>query len=91
MPQEFVEDLWADSRIRMMAMNGPAMEKSQLGMQARLHAGSRQLISRLLPRIHFSETQMAGSGLLFRPDLVIAQLPHENFLVYGLPGVVEHR
>src|SRR5215472_32580 len=32
----------------------------------------------------------AVSLLLFRPDLVIAQLPHEYFLVYGLPGVVEH-
>ena len=37
------------------------------------------------------QTQTAGSRLLFRPDLVIAQLPHEYFLVYGLPGVVEHR
>jgi len=47
--------------------------------------------SRLLPKIHFSETQMAGSRPLFRPYFVIAQLPHENFLVYGLPGVIEHR
>src|SRR6516164_9827031 len=37
------------------------------------------------------ETQTAGSLLLFRPDLVIAQLPHEYFLVYGSPGVIEHR
>src|SRR5262245_7412167 len=29
--------------------------------------------------------------LLFRPDLVVAQLTHEHFLVYGAPGVVEHR
>src|SRR6478752_6481734 len=47
--------------------------------------------SRLLPKIHFSEMQTAGSRLLFRPYLVIAQLPHEDFLVYRLPGVVEHR
>src|SRR5262249_7222257 len=33
----------------------------------------------------------AASRLLFRPDLVVAQLPHENFLVYGPPGVIEHR
>lgn len=45
----------------------------------------------IAPKIHFSEMHMAGSRLLFRPDLIIAQLPHEYFLVYGLPGVVEHR
>jgi hypothetical protein len=51
----------------------------------------RQQISRLLPIIDFSKTQPAGLRLLFRPYLVIAQLSHEYFLVYGLPGVVEHR
>lgn len=30
------------------------------------------------------------SRLRFRSDLVVAQSPHEHFLVYGLPGVVEY-
>ena len=72
-------------------MNGPAMENLTFECKACLRASILQLVSRLLPKIHFSETQTAGSRLLFRPDLVIAQLPHEYFLVYGLPGVVEHR
>ena len=72
-------------------MNRPVVENLTVECKARLHASSLQLIPRLLPKIHFSETQTAGSRLLFRPYLVIAQLPHEDFLVYGLPGVVEHR
>src|SRR5215471_13550369 len=76
--------------MRMVAMNGPAMENLSLN-KARLRASILQLVSRLLPKIQFSETQTAGSLLLFRPDLVITQLPHEHFFVYGLPGVVEHR
>src|SRR5215467_241798 len=36
-------------------------------------------------------TKAAVSGLLFRPDLVVLQGPHKHFLVYWLPGVVEHR
>jgi hypothetical protein len=55
----------------------------------RLRAGISQLVSDYVQKIHsknhFSETQTAGSRLLFRSDLVIAQLPHEDFLVYGLP------
>lgn len=72
-------------------MNGHAMEHLTFECKACLRASSLQLISRLFPKIHFSETQTDGSPLLFRPYLVIAQLPHEYFLVYGLPGVVEHR
>ena len=71
-------------------MNGPAMENLIFECKACLHASSLCLISRLLPKIHFSETQTAGLRLLFRPYFVVAQLPHEYFLVYGLPGVVEH-
>jgi hypothetical protein len=33
--------------------------------KARVKASSLRLISRLLPKIHFSETQTAGSRLLF--------------------------
>jgi hypothetical protein len=72
-------------------MNGPAMENLTFECKARLKASSWQLISLLFPKIYFSGTQTAGLRLLFRPYLVIAQLPHEHFLVYGLPGVVEHR
>src|SRR5262245_52585015 len=32
-----------------------------------------------------------SSLLLLRSDLVVAQCPKEDFLVHGLPGVVEHR
>jgi len=72
-------------------MNGSARENLTFECKACFRASSPQLISRLLPKIHFRETQTAGSWLLFRPYFVIAQLPHEYFLVYGLPGVVEHR
>jgi hypothetical protein len=37
--------LWVDSRIRIVAMNGPAMENLTFECKAGLHAGSRQLIS----------------------------------------------
>jgi hypothetical protein len=67
------------------------MENLTFECKAHLHASSRQLISRLLLKIHFSKTRTASSRFLFRPYFVIAQLPHEHFLVYGLPGVVEHR
>src|SRR5215467_1438064 len=31
------------------------------------------------------------SWLRFRPDLVVTQRPHEHFLIYRLPGIIEHR
>ena len=55
------------------------------------HALMRNALPKVLPKIHLSGTQTVSLLLLFRPDLVIAQLAHENFFVYRLPGVVEHR
>jgi hypothetical protein len=48
-------------------MNGPAMENLTFECKACLHASSLQLISRLLPKIHFSETQTAHG---FFSDLI---------------------
>jgi hypothetical protein len=67
-----------------------AMENLTFECKARLQQAAANL-SIASPKIPFSEMQTAGSRFLFRPYLVIAQLPHENFLVYGLSGVVEHR
>src|SRR5215469_17951789 len=54
----------------------------------RMHPATSLSISSKNP---LQRSATAGSLLLFRPDLVVAQLPHEHFLVYRSPGVVEHR
>src|SRR5215831_11415761 len=54
------------------------------GTPPRLHPATSLSIASL------QRSATADLLLLFRPDLVVAQLPHEHFLVYGLPGVVEH-
>src|SRR6516162_8167937 len=58
------------------------------GAPPRMHPATSLSIASKNP---LQRSATAGSPLLFRPDLVVAQLPHEHFLVYGLPGVVEHR
>src|SRR5215469_13020116 len=59
------------------------------GTPPRMHPATSLSIASKNPLRRSATT--VGSLLLFRPDLVVAQLPHEYFLVYGLPGVVEHR
>ena len=49
-------------------MNGPAMENLTFECKARLRASSRQLISRLLPKIHFSKRKRPAHG--FFSDLI---------------------
>lgn len=71
-------------------MNGSAMENLTFECKARSPrkqpAASLSIASK--NPLHRNAN---GSRLLFRPYFVIAQFPHEYFLVYGLPGVVEHR
>src|SRR5262249_6955328 len=57
---------------------------------ASIRAGSCTSLS-IVSKNSTQRNATAGSLLLFRPDLVVAQLPHEYFLVYGPPGVIEHR
>src|SRR5262249_7284000 len=60
-------------------------------------AGSQWEYMNGLPReqlnfsIPSSHRRGGVSRLRFRPDLVVAQRPHEHFLIYRLPGIVEHR
>lgn len=69
-------------------MNGSAMEN--LTFECKARPPRKQPAARL--SIASKKFTLANcSRLLFRPYFVIAQLPHEYFLVYGLPGVVEHR
>ena len=71
----------------------PTLSKNAYGQIA----GSRWEYVNGLPRRRTkfldsaSQTRRGVSRLRFRPDLVIAQRPHEHFLIYRLPGIVEHR
>src|SRR5262249_42501908 len=58
------------------------------GTPPRLHPATSLSIASKNP-LHRSAT--AGSLLLFCPDFLVAQPPHEHFLVYGPSGVIEHR
>src|SRR5262252_83580 len=78
-------------QVRTGSMNGTYKTNLTLGTARHRSAQLPATSFDWFDQSQFSETQTAGSLLLFRPDLVIAQLPHEHFLVYGLSGVVEHR
>ena len=67
-------------------MNGRSVEPL-LEMEASVRATCLMIAS----GNPLQRSAQAGLLLLFRPDLVIAQLPHENFLIYGTAGVIEHR
>jgi hypothetical protein len=64
-----------------------------LGVLMRRPPAHMNGLSRRRPNfsIPSSHARRGVSWLRFRPDLVVAQRPHEHFLIYRLPGIVEHR
>src|SRR5690348_11522971 len=89
--QEFIEEFsCANQQIRTESMNG-THRKISIWRQD-MHPLELPAISvSIVSKNPTTANPTAGSLLLFRPDLVVAQLPHEHFFVYRLPGVIEHR